>query len=112
MRSQGHWPHLANAAPHKAALSLQKTKDAGSLYGPRFPIPLIWHPATFLAFARLKKELEERSFRSENEMIIAVQTILEAIMIGVLSEVFDQWIARLHRCIARRESMSKSISVG
>jgi hypothetical protein len=26
--------------------------------------------------------------------------------------VFDQWIARLHRCIARRESMSKSISVG
>jgi hypothetical protein len=55
----------------------------------------------------LKKEFEERNFRSENKVITVVKIILKAITIGVLPEVFDKWIARLHECIAREESMFK-----
>jgi hypothetical protein len=87
MRAQGQWLHIDNAKSHKAALSFQKTEEARSLYCSSHPIPMTWHSATFV-FGHLKKELEERSFRFENEMISVVKIILEAITIGVLSDVF------------------------
>jgi hypothetical protein len=57
-------------------------------------------PCDFFSFWYLKKEFEERNFRSENELISAVRKVLEAIPITVFSEVFEQWIARLQRYTA------------
>jgi hypothetical protein len=47
----------------------------------------------------LKKELEGRNFRSENEMISTARAILKAISIWKLFDMLAQWIARLQRCI-------------
>jgi hypothetical protein len=56
-------------------------------------------PCNFFLFGYLKKELEGRNFIYENEVISAMRTILKAIPIRVLSEVFGQWIAKLHKSI-------------
>jgi hypothetical protein len=46
-------------------------------------------PCDFFLFECWKKEREEKNFRSENEVISAVRTILKAIPIRMLSEVFE-----------------------
>jgi hypothetical protein len=47
-------------------------------------------PCGFFLFGCLKQELEERNFRSENEVISAVRIILIANPIRVLVEAFEQ----------------------
>jgi hypothetical protein len=47
-------------------------------------------PCDFFLFRYLKKELEEKNFKFENEMNSVVRTILKTIPIPVLSEVFEQ----------------------
>jgi hypothetical protein len=44
----------------------------------------------FFLFEYLKKELEGKNLKPENEMNSAVRTILKAIPIQVLSKVFKQ----------------------
>jgi hypothetical protein len=77
---------------------------------PSCPIPLIWHLAIFLIRA-FEGRTRRGKLQSENEMISAVKTILKAIPIRVPSEVFEQSIANLYKCIASGESMSPDISM-
>jgi hypothetical protein len=86
---QGYWLHIDNVKSHNTALSLQKTEEAGftRLSQPLYSLGL--EPCDFFLFEYLKKEQEERNFRSENKMISAVRTILKAIPIRMLSEVFE-----------------------
>jgi hypothetical protein len=99
MWAQSHWLHIDNATPYKAALSFQTNEEAGFTRLPQ----LLYFPALALCdflFRYLKKEREGTNFKSENEVISAVRTLLEAILIQMLSKVFEQWIARLYRCTA------------
>jgi hypothetical protein len=57
-------------------------------------------PCDFFLFGYLKKELQGMNFRSGNQVISAVGDILANIRIDMLSRVFDEWIQRLHGCIA------------
>jgi hypothetical protein len=100
MRDRGYWLHTDNAKSHNDSLSLEKTEEARFTRLPQPPYSLDLAPWDFFLFGYLKKEREGRNFRSENEMMEAVRIILKAIPIRVLSEVFEQWIARLHGCIA------------
>jgi hypothetical protein len=90
MRAQDYWLHIDNAKPRNAALSFQKTEKVGFT---RLSQSLYSHdiaPYDFFLFGYLKKELKEKNFRSENEMISAVRTVLNAIQIRVLSEMFEE----------------------
>jgi hypothetical protein len=59
-------------------MSLQKAEEVGFT---RLPHSHDLAPCGFFLFGYLKKEREEKNFRSENEVISALRTILEAIPI-------------------------------
>jgi hypothetical protein len=91
--------HIDNAKPHNYVLSLQKTKELGftRLVQPHYSPDLA--PCDFFLFGYLKKEPYE-NFRFQNGVIFVVRVILTKIPIQKLSRVFDEWIERLHGCIA------------
>jgi hypothetical protein len=100
MQIQGYELHINNAESSDAFLLLQKIEEAELT---RLPQPSYFHDIIlydFFLFEYSKKELEGRNYRSENEAISAPKTFLKAIPIRILSEVFEQWIARLQGCTA------------
>jgi hypothetical protein len=77
---------------HFRKLKMRDSADCSSHF-----ILLIWHLVIFSYSGNwIKNSKWGRKFRSENEIIFGVRTILKTISIRVLFEVFEQWIARLH----------------
>jgi hypothetical protein len=72
MQAQGHWLHIDDAEHHNAALSFQKSEETRftRLSQPSYSPDLA--PCGLFLFRYLKKELEGKNFRSENEVISAV----------------------------------------
>jgi hypothetical protein len=100
MRDQDYWMHIDNAKSHNSALSLQKTKELGFtlLTQPPYSPDLV--SCDFFVFGYLKKELHGKNFRFQNGVNSVMRAILTKILIQTLSRVFDEWIERLHKCIA------------
>jgi hypothetical protein len=48
----------------------------------------------------LKRELHEKNFGSQEEVISVVRLISAEILLQKPSIVFDEWIDRLHECTA------------
>jgi hypothetical protein len=82
--TQGHWLHIHNARPHKAALSFLKTEEARFNRLQQLPYSHDLAPCDFFLFGYLKKEREERNCGSENQVISAGRPLLEAITINRL----------------------------
>jgi hypothetical protein len=100
IRAQSHWLHIDSATPHNSALSLQKTEELGFTRLAQPPYFPNLAPCHFFLFGDLKKELHRKNFESQNVVISVMRGILTKIPIRILSRVFDEWIERLHGCVA------------
>jgi hypothetical protein len=75
IQTQGYWLNINNAISENDALSLQKIEEVKFI---RLSEPYYSHDlphCDFFLFRYLKKKLEEKNFRCENEVISAVTTI-------------------------------------
>jgi hypothetical protein len=100
MQARGYSINIDRATPHNSGLSLRKTEELGFTRLPQPSYSPDLAPCDFFFFGYLKKELQGMKFRSGNQVISAVGDVLANIPIEMLSRLFDEWIERLHACIA------------
>jgi hypothetical protein len=85
LRVQGYWMHIHNPGLHNAFLEHRKFEEAGFTRLPQPLYSLDLARCDFFLFTYLKKELEWRNFRFENEAISAARIILKTIVIRMFS---------------------------
>jgi hypothetical protein len=69
MQAQGHSMQIDNAKPHNSALSLQKTEELGFTRLAQRPYSPDLAPCDVFLFGFLKKDLDGKNFRSQNEVV-------------------------------------------
>jgi histone-lysine N-methyltransferase SETMAR len=101
LRATGAHLHMDNAKPHRSKKSIEKAGEMGFVLVPHPPYSPDIAPSDFFLFGYLKECLAGTSFPDEETLISAVHEILTSIPIEMLCRVFDDWIRRLHECVAR-----------
>jgi hypothetical protein len=94
-----HWQHETSQFDFVTS----KNEELGFTRYAQLPCSFNLAPCDFFLFGYLKKELHEKNLKSQNEVISVVRAILTKSPIQTLSQVFDEWIEGLHRCIANEE---------
>jgi histone-lysine N-methyltransferase SETMAR len=94
--------HADNARPHTAKLSTQcfnenRMKSAHILHTPYSPDLA---PSDFYLFGDVKICLAGLSFEDADQLLAAVEAVLEGIEKVTLQAVFLEWMDRLRNCIA------------
>jgi hypothetical protein len=92
--------HADNARPHTAKLSTQYFNENRMKSVPYHPYSPDLAPSDFLLFGYVKGCLASLSFEDVNQLLAAVDGVLEGIEKVTLQGVFLEWMGRLKKCIA------------
>jgi histone-lysine N-methyltransferase SETMAR len=88
-------------SPHRSKKSIERTDEMGFVLVPHPPYSLDIAPSDFFLFSYLKDGLVGTSYPDQEILIFAVHQIFTDIPIEMMCCVFDNWIRRLHECVAR-----------
>jgi histone-lysine N-methyltransferase SETMAR len=88
--------HCDNAPAHRINDTI---RDLNISRFPHPPYSPDLAPCDFFLFGYLQTMLEGKYFEDEIELLAEVQLILRSIPKATLLRVYDEWVARLHRCI-------------
>jgi hypothetical protein len=91
--------HADNARPHTAKLSTQYFNDNRMKSGPHPPSPDL-APSDFYLFGSVKRCLAGLSLEEADQLLAAVEGVLEGIEKVTLQAVFLEWMDGLRKCIA------------
>jgi histone-lysine N-methyltransferase SETMAR len=91
--------HADNARPHVARQTIGFLEQNGMKRGPHPPYSPDLAPSDFYLFGYVKGCLAGNAFADADELLDAVQRILEGIEKATLQAVFLEWMERLEKCI-------------
>jgi hypothetical protein len=92
--------HADNTCPYTAKLSTQyfnRNRMKSALYPPYFPNLA---PSDFYLFGHIKRCLAGLSFEDADQLLAAVEGVLEGIEKVTLQAISLEWMNRLRKCIA------------
>jgi hypothetical protein len=92
--------HADNVCPHTAKLSAQYFNENRMKSAPHPPYCPDLAPSDFYLFGYVKGCLAGLSFEDADQLLAAVEGVLEGIDKVTLQAVFLEWMARLRKCIA------------
>jgi histone-lysine N-methyltransferase SETMAR len=101
LRATGAHLHMDNAKPHRSKKSIERADEMEFVFVPHPPYSPDIAPSNFFLFGYLKEGLTGTSFPDQEILISMVHQIRTDIPIEMLCRVFDDWIRRLHDCVAR-----------
>jgi histone-lysine N-methyltransferase SETMAR len=96
-----------NARQHTAKLSTQYFNDNRMKSAPHPPYSLDLAPSDFYLFQYVKRCLAGLSFEDADQLLVAVEGVLEGIEKVTLPTVFLEWMDRLRKCIATNEEYTE-----
>jgi histone-lysine N-methyltransferase SETMAR len=91
--------HDDNARPHTARLSTQYFNENRMKSAPHPPYSLNLAPSDFYLFGYVKRCLAGLSFEDTDQLLAAVEGVLEGIGKGALQAIFLEWMDRSRKCI-------------
>jgi hypothetical protein len=97
-QSRDTFLHFDNATPHRAPQDFDRLRIARL---PHLPYSQYLVPCDFWPFSTLKGKLEGSMFGDQIEMSRAMNSIFSTVAREEFISVFDEWKARLHKCIDR-----------
>ena len=83
--------HYDNARPHTSRKVFEYLESHNMEKAPQPPFSPDIAPSDFFLFGYVKNKLSGRSFRSPDELLLAVNEILEEISPDILMRVFQSW---------------------
>jgi histone-lysine N-methyltransferase SETMAR len=92
--------HADNAHPHTANLSTQYFNEDRMKSTPHSPYSPDLTPSDFYLFAYIKRCFACISFDDADQLLAAVEGVLEGIEKVALHPIFLKWMDRLKKCIA------------
>jgi histone-lysine N-methyltransferase SETMAR len=92
--------HADNARPHNAKLSTQYFNENRINSMPHPPYSPDLAPSYFFLSGYVKRCLAGLSFEDADQLLAAVESVLEGIEKVTLQAVFLEWMGRLRKCIA------------
>jgi histone-lysine N-methyltransferase SETMAR len=92
--------HADNTRPHTAKLSTQYFNENRMKLEPHPPYSPDLAPSDFYLFRYVKRCLACLSFEDADQLLAAVDGILEGVENATLQAVFLKWMDRLRKCIA------------
>jgi histone-lysine N-methyltransferase SETMAR len=92
--------HANNARPHTAKSSAQCFNENRMKSALHPPYSLELAPSDFYLFGYVKKCLTGLSFQDTDQLLAAIEGVLEGIEKVTLQAVFLEWIERSGKCIA------------
>jgi histone-lysine N-methyltransferase SETMAR len=91
--------HADNARPHTAKLSTQHFNENRMKSAPHPPYSPDLAPSDFYLFGYVERCLAGLSFEDANQLLAAVEGVLEGIEKVTLQAVFLDWMDQLRKCI-------------
>jgi hypothetical protein len=91
--------HADNARPHTAKLSTQYFNENQMKSAPNPPYSPDLAPSDFYLCGDVKRCLAGLWFEDANQLLAAVEDVLEGIEKVTLQAVFPEWMDRLRKCI-------------
>ena len=91
--------HYDNAKPHTSRKVFEYLESHNMEKAPQPPFSPDIAPSDFYLFEYVKDQLKGRSFRSPDELLLAVNEILKEISPDTLMKVFQDWEERLNHVI-------------
>jgi hypothetical protein len=92
--------HANNVRPHAAKSSTQYFNENRMKSAPHPPYSPDLAPSDFYLFGYLKRCIARLSFEDADQLLAAVEGVLEDIEKVTLQAVFLEWVDRLRKCIA------------
>jgi histone-lysine N-methyltransferase SETMAR len=91
--------HMDNASPHRSKQTTEFMQKSRLNSAPHPPYSPDLAPSDFYLFGKVKDMLKGQEFKSSEEILEAIITILRGITRDELDRVFANWERRLARCI-------------
>jgi hypothetical protein len=102
-RGGGHFRNLTvhgdNARPHRAIVSQQFMARSEMAIAAHHPHSPDLAPSDFYLFGHVKGLLRGDSFETREQLLLAVEGILDSFEKWPLTKVFLEWMTRPERCI-------------
>jgi hypothetical protein len=92
--------HANHARPHTAKLSTQYFNENRMKSAPHPPYPHDLAPSDFYLFRYTKRCFAGLSFEDADQLLVAVEGVLEGIEKVTLQAAFLEWMDRFRKCIA------------